>query len=208
VSDDCYEIHLPNSLEGVWFICHSDNSESGVTKPQFQKSLKRVSATRSHRTARARRLPYKPLFGFLPLPLGRALPPAGPHGAQGSHGKPPPPPPPPPPPRQTSARSPRRCAAVNGGSADPTLNTFSLLVRAAAGRGEAQHRALHRLRPLRRPRKSSPSVLRHRMLADFFFGVKFGRDLIWVVSKEPTLTVGPSMGASCYELLVVWLLAA
>jgi hypothetical protein len=46
------------------------------------------------------------------------------------------------------------------------------------------------------------------MLADFFFGVKFGRDLIWVVSKEPTLTVGPSMGASCYELLVVWLLAA
>ena len=60
--------------------------------------------------------------------------------------------------------------------ADPNLNTFSLLVRAAAGRGEAQHRALHRLRPLRWPRKSSPSLLRHRMRADFFWGVKFGRD--------------------------------
>lgn len=87
---------------------------------------------------------------------------AGPHGAQGSHGKPPFSR------SQTPTRPPRCCAAVNGDRADPTLNTL-LLVPTAAGRGEAQHRALHRLRPLRRPRKLSRCPLRHRTRADFCF---------------------------------------
>lgn len=52
-------------------------------------------------------------------------------------------------------------AAVGGGRSDPgglsaphRCSRPHSRIAASAGRGEAQHRALHRLRPLRRPRKS------------------------------------------------------
>lgn len=52
-------------------------------------------------------------------------------------------------------------------------------VAVAAGRGEAQHRALHRLRPLRRPRKS-PSLPPSRAQTSHGRDIFAPRRLIWL----------------------------
>ena len=71
--------------------------------------------------------------------------------------------------RRLGHRGAARARPLMATALTPLSTPYLLLVPTAAGRGEAQHRALHRLRPLRWPRKCSGCPLRRRIRAGFCF---------------------------------------